>query len=94
MSLLVEAGANKDQGRTDDANKDQGTTDDGATPLHIAAAKEVVRFLVESSANKGQGARDDGVTPLFIAANGEHVEVVRCVVGPMPAKTRARDDMD
>ena len=48
VSLLIEAGA----------NKDQGTTDDGATPLYIAAQEghlEVVRFLVESGANKDQG---------------------------------------
>ena len=38
VRLLVESGA----------NKDQGTTDKGATPLYIAAEKghlEVVRFL-------------------------------------------------
>ena len=45
VSLLIEAGA----------NKDQGTTDNGATPLFVAAGEghlEVVRFLVESGANK------------------------------------------
>ena len=47
VSLLVEAGA----------NKDQGTTDDGATPLYIAAQNghlEVVRLLVGSGANTDQ----------------------------------------
>ena len=44
VSLLIEAGA----------SKDQGTTDNGATPLFMAAQEghvEVVRFLVESGAN-------------------------------------------
>ena len=61
--LLLEAGANKDQGRTDN----------GATPLYIAAAYghlEVVRLLVESGANKDQGTTEDGATPLFVAAHG------------------------
>ena len=59
VRFLVESGA----------NKDQGTTDDGVTPLYIAAQNghlEVVRFLVESGANKDQG---NGATPLFIAAH-------------------------
>ena len=45
VRILVESGA----------NKDQGNTDDGMTPLSIAAQEghvEVVRFLVESGANK------------------------------------------
>ena len=45
VQFLVECGANKDQGRTND----------GATPLFMAAQNghlEVVRFLVESGANK------------------------------------------
>ena len=73
VSLLVEAGA----------NKDQGTTDDGATPLLIAARNghlEVVRFLVESGANKDQGTTNDGATPLFIAAHQGYLEVVRFLV--------------
>ena len=73
VRFLVESGA----------NKDQGATDDGATPLHIAAAKgrlEVVRFLVESGANKDQGTTDDGATPLHIAAAKGHLEVVRFLV--------------
>ena len=71
--LLLEAGANQDQGRTDN----------GATPLCIAAHNghlEVVRFLVESGANKDQGRTDNGVTPLFIAAQRGHLEVVRFLV--------------
>ena len=73
VSLLVEAGANKDQGRTDD----------GATPLFMAAHQghlEVVRFLVESGANKDQGTTDDGATPLHIAAAKRRLEVVRFLV--------------
>ena len=73
VSLLIEAGA----------NKDQGTTYDGATPLFIAAGNghlEVVRFLVESGANKDQGTTDNGATPLFIAAENGHLEVVRFLV--------------
>ena len=74
VSLLIEAGANKDQGRTDT----------GATPLFIAAQNghlEVVRFLVESGANKDQGTTDEfGATPLFIAAHQGHLEVVRFLV--------------
>ena len=45
VHLLIEAGA----------NKEQGTTHDGVTPLLMAAFQghlEVVRFLVESGANK------------------------------------------
>ena len=60
VRLLLEAGANKDQGRTDN----------GETPLFAAARDahlEIVRFLVESGANKDQG-RTDGVTPLYLAA--------------------------
>ena len=71
--LLIEAGA----------NQDQGTTDTGSTPLFIAALHghlEVVRFLVESGANKDQGTTDIGSTPLFIAALQGHVEVVRFLV--------------
>ena len=73
VSLLTEAGANKDQGRTYD----------GATPLYIAAYRgylEVVRFLVESGANKDQGRTDIRATPLFIAAQNGHLEVVRLLV--------------
>ena len=45
VRYLVESGANKDQGKTND----------GATPLFIAAHQghlDVVRFLVEAGANK------------------------------------------
>ena len=71
--LLLEAGANKDQGRTDN----------GETPLFVASHEgnlEVVRLLVESGANKDQGMRDNGATPLFIAAHDGHLEVVRFLV--------------
>ena len=73
VSLLIEAGA----------NKDQGTTDDGATPLFIAAQRghiEVVRFLVESGANRDRGRTDTGGTPLYMAAQQGHLEVVRFLV--------------
>ena len=75
MRLLIEAGA----------NKDQGLTDDGATPLFIAAANghlEVVQILLESGANKDQGLTDVivGATPLFIAAQKGHLEVVQFLV--------------
>ena len=73
VSLLIEAGA----------NKDQGLTDDGATPLYIAAQEghlEVVQFLVESGANKDQGLTDDGATPLHAAAQEGHLEIVRFLV--------------
>eukprot|EP00434_Breviolum_minutum_P023870 symbB.v1.2.021061.t1/scaffold1799.1/size100815/6 len=71
--LLLEAGAEKDKGRTDI----------GATPLSIAAQNghlEVVRFLVESGANKDQGRTDIGAMPLFIASAKGHLEVVRFLV--------------
>ena len=71
--LLLEAGA----------NKDQGTTDDGSTPLYVAAENgqlEVVRFLVESGANKDQGTTDVGATPLIIAARNGHLQIVRFLV--------------
>ena len=73
LSLLIEAGA----------NKDQGTTDLGATPLRIAAHQghlEVVRFLVEAGANKDQSRTNDGTTPLFVAAQNGQIEVVRFLV--------------
>ena len=73
VCLLIEAGANQDQGRTDD----------GATPLFIAAYQghlEVVRFLVECGASKDQARTNDGATPLFIAAHQGHLEVVRFLV--------------
>ena len=57
VRFLVESGA----------NKDQGTTDDGSTSLFIAVQNghlEVVRVLVEFGANKDQGTTDDGATPL------------------------------
>ena len=69
IPLLIEAGANKDQGKTDT----------GATPLFIAAYQghlEVVRFLVESGANKDQCRTDNGATPLFVAAHQGHLDVV------------------
>jgi len=73
VSLLIEAGA----------NKDQGTTVTGATPLFMAAHDghlEVVRFLVESGASKDQCTTDNGVTPVFVAAHQGHLEVVRFLV--------------
>ena len=50
VQFLVESGA----------NKDQGTTDDGSTPFYIAAQQghlEVVRFLVQSGSNKVFGGK-------------------------------------
>ena len=83
VSLLIEAGANQDQGRTDD----------GSTPLFIAAAMghlEVVRFLVGSGANKGQGTTDPESTPLYIAALQGHLEVVRFLVESGANKDQGR----
>ena len=83
--LLLEAGANKDQGKTDT----------GLTPLCIAAHRghlEVVRFLVESGANKDQGLRDNGETPLCIAAHRGHLEVVRILVESGANKDQGRTD--
>ena len=71
--LLIEAGA----------NKDQGTTDGGSTPLYTAAGNgriEVVRVLVEYGASKDQGRTIDGATPLHTAAENGHLEVVRFLV--------------
>ena len=85
VSLLIEAGANKDQGRTDT----------GATPLFIAAQNghlEVVRFLVESGANKDQSTTDTGATPLFIAAQNGHLEVVRVLVESSANKDQGKTD--
>ena len=85
VSLLIEAGANKDKGRTDI----------GATPLYIAAYRghlEVVRFLVESGANKDQGRTDDGATPLFMAAEKGHLEVVRLLVESGANKDQGKTD--
>ena len=73
VSLLLEAGA----------NKDQGLTDNGATALFISAREghlEVVQLLVECGANKDQGTTDDGRTPLFMAASLAQLEVVRLLV--------------
>ena len=83
--LLLEAGANKDQGRTDN----------GSTPLCVAAHRghlEVVRFLVESGANKDQGTTDKGETPLCIAAHRGHLEVVRILVESGANKDQGRTD--
>jgi len=89
--LLLEAGANKDQGRTDS----------GATPLYIATQNgnlQVVQFLVESGANKDQGRTDNGATPLFIAARKGHLGVVRFLVesgaNRLLTKTKARQTME
>ena len=85
VSLLLEAGANKDQGRTDN----------GATPLFIAAHQghlEVVRFLVESGASKDQGRTDNGMTPLFIAAHQGHLEVIRFLVESGANKDQGKTD--
>ena len=85
VSLLIEAGANKDQGRKDT----------GATPLWIAAGQghlEVVRFLVESGANKDQGVTDTGMTPLFIAAHQGQIEIVQFLVESGANKDQARTD--
>ena len=83
VSLLIEAGA----------NKDQGTTNNRATPLFAAAYQEhleVVRFLVESSANIDQGRTNDGATPLFIAAQNGHLDVVRFLVESGANKDQGR----
>eukprot|EP00434_Breviolum_minutum_P013484 symbB.v1.2.011887.t1/scaffold806.1/size231046/14 len=83
--LLLEAGANKDQGRTSN----------GATPLYVAALQghlEVVRFLVESGANKDQGTTDNGATPLYVAADQGHLEVVRFLVESGANKDQCRTD--
>ena len=85
VRLLVESGANKDQGKTDT----------GATPFYIAAEKgqlEVVRFLVESGANKDQGKTDDGMTPLCIAAQDGHLEVVRFLLESGASKDQGTTD--
>ena len=85
VSLLIEAGA----------NQDQGTTDLGATPLFVAAGVghfEVVRFLVESGANKDQGTKNAGATPLFVAAALAHLEVVRFLVESGANKDQGRTD--
>eukprot|EP00434_Breviolum_minutum_P024700 symbB.v1.2.021814.t2/scaffold1907.1/size98186/6 len=71
--LLLEAGANKDQGKTDT----------GSTPLFVAAEEghlEVVRLLVNCGAKKDQGTTYFGATPLYIAAYKGHLEVVRFLV--------------
>eukprot|EP00434_Breviolum_minutum_P001373 symbB.v1.2.001206.t1/scaffold66.1/size357995/9 len=85
IHLLIEAGA----------NKDQGLADDGATALFIAAHKghlEVVRLLVVSGANKDQGKTDNGATPLFVAAENGHLEVVRLLVMSGANKDQGRTD--
>ena len=85
VSLLIEAGANKDQGRKDT----------GATPLWIAAYEEhleVVQFLAESGANKDQGRTDNGATPLYMAAQNGHLEVVRFLVESGANKDQGRKD--
>eukprot|EP00434_Breviolum_minutum_P030389 symbB.v1.2.026879.t1/scaffold2721.1/size72280/4 len=71
--LLIEAGA----------DKEQGLTHDGTTPLFIAAQNghlEVVRFLVESGASKDQCMADPGISPLYIAAQEGHLEIVQFLV--------------
>ena len=86
VRLLVESGANKDQGKTGD----------GMTPLHIAAEQghlEVVRFLVESGANKDQGTTDYGTTPLCMAAHNGHLDVVRFLVESGANKDQGQTDI-
>ena len=83
--LLLEAGANKDQGRTSN----------GATPLYVAALQghlEVVRFLVDAGANKDQGRTNDGAAPLYIAAQEGHLEVLRFLVESGANKEQGRTD--
>ena len=83
VQFLVESGAKKDQGRTDD----------GSTPLFIAAENghlEVVRFLVESGANTDQCRTSDGAMPLVIALQQGHLEVVQFLVGFLPTFKRRR----
>ena len=58
VRFLVESGA----------NKDQGMTDDGRTPLFIAAQKGTLKlsdFWWESGANKDQGTTDHGMNASF-----------------------------
>jgi ankyrin repeat protein len=69
--LLLEAGADKDQARTD-----------GSTPLYIACKHDhikVVRLLLEAGADKDQ-ARTDGCTPLFAACQYAHTDVVQLLL--------------
>ena len=91
--MLVESGANKDQGKTDD----------GMTPFHIAAEQghlEVVGFLVESGANKDQGRTDIGARPLHIAAHAlrkllcREAKLSDCWLSRVPTKTKERQMME
>ena len=73
VSMLLQAGADKDKARTDT----------GATPLFIAAQDgllEVVQVLLQVGADKDKARTDDGATPLFVAAQKGHLEVVQVLL--------------
>ncbi len=80
VTLLIEAGADLNQGCFD-----------GATPLFLASQDghaKVVEILVKAGADLNQGP-DDGATPLFMASQNGHVEVVAILVkaGADPLQT-------
>ena len=86
VRLLLEAGAQKDEGRRDT----------GATPLYLASQNghlEVVRILVESGANKDQGLTRTGATPLHTAAQSGHIEIVRLLVESGANKDQGTTDI-
>ncbi|MBA2654887.1 MAG: ankyrin repeat domain-containing protein [Gammaproteobacteria bacterium] len=73
VKLLIDAGA----------NVEQGTADDDAAPLFVASQMgnlSTVKLLIQMRANVNRACRVNGMTPLYIAAQNRHLETLKFLI--------------